>query len=111
GVRPTAPIPSHSDSPFQSTHPVRGATIQFALNAYALYRFQSTHPVRGATSGSFGFQAESVISIHAPREGCDHEVTVLLEDVAISIHAPREGCDIFRGLHNNLDSNFNPRTP
>ena len=78
---------------FQSTHPVRGATIQFALNAYALYRFQSTHPVRGATSGSFGFQAESVISIHAPREGCDHEVTVLLEDVAISIHAPREGCD------------------
>ena len=36
----------------------------------------------------------AVISIHAPREGCDKEpqYRVVLLD-AISIHAPREGCD------------------
>ena len=35
-----------------------------------------------------------LISIHAPREGCDFGVHVEAEPVVqISIHAPREGCD------------------
>ena len=34
---------------FQSTHPLRGATIQRAGLAAFLARFQSTHPLRGAT--------------------------------------------------------------
>ena len=33
--------------------------------------FQSTHPVRGATSCEKTKQMFGVISIHAPREGCD----------------------------------------
>ena len=33
--------------------------------------FQSTHPVRGATLGVMDVGDSTVISIHAPREGCD----------------------------------------
>ncbi len=37
---------------------------------------------------------EDLISIHAPREGCDHRRRLRLRpQAAISIHAPREGCD------------------
>ena len=34
-----------------------------------------------------------IISIHAPREGCDSVVTGMKPTLNISIHAPREGCD------------------
>ena len=35
--------------------------------------FQSTHPVRGATDGERQYRDDDGISIHAPREGCDRE--------------------------------------
>ena len=35
--------------------------------------FQSTHPVRGATVANHVEYLGIVISIHAPREGCDRE--------------------------------------
>ena len=55
---------------FQSTHPVRGATMgnQAIMD---MSEFQSTHPVRGATKHGAERRAEALISIHAPREGCD----------------------------------------
>ena len=34
-----------------------------------------------------------VISIHAPREGCDPRAEISNPFKFISIHAPREGCD------------------
>ena len=51
--------------------------------------FQSTHPVRGAT------------------------MTTKLNTfpVLISIHAPREGCDASRKQAEGKPRNFNPRTP
>ena len=44
---------------------------------------------------SFGFwNFDHLISIHAPREGCDaHPVPGEYRHPGISIHAPREGCD------------------
>ena len=33
--------------------------------------FQSTHPVRGATCVPVGGTVLALVSIHAPREGCD----------------------------------------
>ena len=51
--------------------------------------FQSTHPVRGATHQQHGHGQAAVISIHAPREGCD-----------LALRARRIGA-IY----------FNPRTP
>ena len=79
--------------PFQSTHPARGATWRSSrlrrpesdfnprtprgVRPPALSQhkggkqFQSTHPARGATPGSRYDRPHGVISIHAPREGCD----------------------------------------
>ena len=43
--------------------------------------------------------AHRLISIHAPREGCDNLSTKIFETVvSISIHAPREGCDFYHLL-------------
>ena len=82
-------------------------------------KFQSTHPARGATRRVSRVCVLCVISIHAPREGCDQAVQYLLYNSiafqsthpargatgwppchvrckTISIHAPREGCDLHR---------------
>ena len=56
--------------------------------------FQFTHPGRGATILLVLIFLTLIVSIHAPREGCDqtgHEHTCRER---VSIHAPREGCDI-----------------
>ena len=58
--------------PFQSTHPVRGATVKIVLETLNQL-FQSTHPVRGATVFHVECFVALVISIHAPREGCDSQ--------------------------------------
>ena len=50
--------------------------------------------MRGATSAGALETTRWLISIHAPREGCDsHIITPNDYDIDISIHAPREGCD------------------
>ena len=54
-----------------------------------LLLFQSTHPVRGATYDSRVFLQAGIISIHAPRAGCDTEHVLRHYDV----------------------TDFNPRTP
>ena len=62
--------------------------------AVAWIIFQSTHPVRGATVMVAASPDTKRISIHAPREGCDMTVRHSTpSSVTISIHAPREGCD------------------
>ena len=96
--------------------------------------FQSTHPVRGATSAGGGVMDNPIISIHAPRAGCDgiwlstwtakpifqstHPVrgatpsfAEMYDNRKISIHAPRAGCDIWWALVLMFISDFNPRTP
>ena len=100
---------------FQSTHPVRGATL-FAPSLTAFSGFQSTHPVRGATYKPCSCPIWIEISIHAPRAGCDLDIhnhlkeqdefqsthpvrgatnvsTGSADGSGISIHAPRAGCD------------------
>ncbi len=57
--------------------------------------FQSTLPVKGATLWFLLFLRHSSISIHAPREGSDCPARSREHDFAhISIHAPREGSDL-----------------
>ena len=89
GVRRSVP-PYHRKSViFQSTHPVWGATFYSVKGDKRCMRFQSTHPVWGATTAA----AE--------------QLPVLL----ISIHAPRVGCDKVMRRLSDIDTNFNPRTP
>ena len=42
---------------------------------------------------SSSFLVACLVSIHAPREGCDSLVTLVYFPTCVSIHAPREGCD------------------
>ena len=155
GVRPYSKYEVGTSSPFQSTHPVRGATacvhpaepcIQFQsthpvrgatpkwTREESQKIFQSTHPVRGATRCAYDLHAQRVISIHAPRAGCDRalrqqrEMTqaisihapragcdkrlgVGIDGVPISIHAPRAGCDAGQSPRVFSLAYFNPRTP
>ena len=117
GCDPT-PVRSHASfTPFQSTHPVRGATphlLQISCHAGISihapregcdrrrfrrlilgYEFQSTHPVRGATcpaSLPWIITRAEFQSTH-PVRGATIPLSVLLCGHLISIHAPREGCD------------------
>ena len=104
------------DEVFQSTHPLRGATIDnLAVTVVKLYfnprtpcgvrlpsiytlttpaEFQSTHPLRGATKAQTAPRSQSQISIHAPLAGCDFTTEKSsVESNNISIHAPLAGCD------------------
>ena len=73
--------------------------------------FQSTHPVWGATNWPLITKEDHMISIHAPRVGCDGDNPFCLTACSISIHAPRVGCDCrYRGQRLRR-RDFNPRTP
>ena len=136
---------------------MRGATP--LLTVLWLFRpFQSTHPMRGATKHQAADQFYTSISIHAPHAGCDDrsggslakisnfnprtpcgvrhfDLTLLIRfHFTISIHAPHAGCDsgtcaingsisAFQSTHpmrgatrtpsrrSSSVCDFNPRTP
>ena len=96
---------------FQSTHPLRGATLLQVRRHDPAQGFQSTHPLRGATAGQIGFYGIISISIHAPLAGCDARPAIGGQKGGISIHAPLAGCDhqLFQRFQGCLY--FNPRTP
>ena len=71
GCDPQPRIFRHGPASFQSTHPVRGATFYWDAKSTEEIIFQSTHPVRGATDVTDAELLDALISIHAPREGCD----------------------------------------
>ena len=56
---------------FQSTLPVRGATMTIPPSPWLPTAFQSTLPVRGATAMVAAGIFHRAISIHAPRAGSD----------------------------------------
>ena len=108
---------------FQSTHPLRDATIVDFAVFHSPIQFQSTHPLRDATSYVLPINTGISISIHAPLTGCDEtsiipltseqqfqsthplrDATVPMEKVKvtydISIHAPLTGCD--KGLRRTM---------
>ena len=73
---------------FQFTHPMWGATRVFkVVNKFG--GFQFTHPVWGATRYHQRIQYGTLVSIHAPRVGCDL---------------------IMKSIYQN-DKRFNSRTP
>ena len=89
---------------FQSTLPVRGATLG-VYRFLALKKFQSTLPVRGATSSTVLASWHPFISIHAPRAGSDNSNQPSEGIEAISIHAPRAGSDS-KNLQKNISLLF-----
>ena len=70
GRDPAIPQVEIKEDTFQSTRPVRGATLSLSVVTAATL-FQSTRPVRGATPPRYYDKLYDVISIHAPRAGRD----------------------------------------
>ena len=56
---------------FQSTRPLRGATLAVLLLCSMDLQFQSTRPLRGATRSMNKWYINGIISIHAPLAGRD----------------------------------------
>ena len=82
-----------TDSEFQSTHPVRGATADW--NGYQnTMTFQSTHPVRGATGAKKLVIGDWVFQSTHPVRGATVLINKPHQAINVSIHAPREGCDV-----------------
>ena len=78
-----------------SIHAPREGSDFFMMSSMSSQeKFQSTLPVRGATVSAYGGCGMKIISIHAPREGSDFSSRARARFPAISIHAPREGSDL-----------------
>ena len=73
--------------------------------------FQSTHPLRGATMDAEQLRRIWRISIHAPLAGCDCPFRGTGCWCGISIHAPLAGCDGIVDGDGLRIFHFNPRTP
>ena len=111
-----------------------GVRLQASPGPMTTAIFQSTHPLRGATLTDWICVTPMPISIHAPLAGCDCANSADDKGHDISIHAPLAGCDgcraapipgthVFQSTHPlrgataslmasvRLGRHFNPRTP
>ena len=96
---------------FQSTHPVRGATSNDGLDAGRAKHFNPRTPC-GVRRAPWRWPASSLAfqSTH-PVRGATLQTNSAVRYVLISIHAPRAGCDNTSGPASAPSTNFNPRTP
>ena len=124
----------HDHHKFQSTHPVWGATSRSCPLPPPLSNFNPRTPCGVRPSHSPLSFPHRLISIHAPRVGCDsiHDTILgIFRDFnprtpcgvrlrlgcvdrlhpLISIHAPRVGCDPISTKSSMAALHFNPRTP
>ena len=133
GARLNLHLPRCFACKFQSTRPMRGATVRVrdcrlldgvSIHAphagrdnssysleISLALFQSTRPMRGATTICRVHRRKPSVSIHAPRVGRDVEYVYNKYKGEVSIHAPRVGRDLFERLPELLRHGFNPRAP
>ena len=91
--------------------PPRGGRLDHNAVCAAHVVFQSTPPARGATLVIDQVWHRPDISLHAPREGGDHDFLSVRAADGISIHAPREGGDYARRQSGCTPQDFNPRPP
>ena len=101
----------HNNFLFQSTLPARGAT-RFACRFVRKSTFQSTLPARGATFCARASRADSLISIHAPREGSDGtRDSANFRAPNFNPRSPRGERRCRMHPHANSPLHFNPRSP
>ena len=111
GVRPPACAPLRGKAPFQSTHPMRGATPT-GVCGVCRWPISIHAPHAGCDRGCRVYPPAHGISIHAPHAGCDQAVELAGDLLrVISIHAPHAGCDARQSSRTWPAGYFNPRTP
>ena len=77
-----------------------GARRRVGDTVYTLLNFNPRTPCGVRPMGIEPYSAYDLISIHAPRAGCDRLCRQAVREEDISIHAPRAGCDItFWSVH------------
>ena len=76
-----------------------------------MVRFQSTRPVRGATITEIFRGVCHRVSIHAPHAGRDRASAAILTPSKVSIHAPHAGRDQCLWASARYHPCFNPRAP
>ena len=96
---------------FQSTRPVRGATVASTRTGSTCYNFNPRAPCGARQPQILRFCIDAQISIHAPRVGRDAEGGKLPAFLLISIHAPRVGRDDARGHYRGKRSIFQSTRP
>ena len=100
------------DKIFQSTLPVRGATLRRNISYEYLTDFNPRSPCGERLIGLPKTFIYAVISIHAPRAGSDKgAVNPLVSEYNISIHAPRAGSDIFNSPESSFKHRFQSTLP
>ena len=93
GATSSSAFSATNTTAFQFTHPLRGATTD-SDGCYTFVWFQFTHPLRGATGLALNNVIKLNVSIHTPLAGCDSTVNTSSTAVAcVSIHTPLAGCD------------------
>ena len=96
---------------FQSTLPVRGATLSYDPLVRVPGDFQSTLPVRGATKSAIQTVPPTPFQSTLPVRGATRILADHINYLQISIHAPREGSDQGPSEERGGRTYFNPRSP
>ena len=98
---------------FQSTHPMRDATVNFDIVILIALYFNPRIPcgMRRKYGHAFEYFFQD-ISIHASHAGCDMSLSIIRTlRRNISIHASHAGCDDPGAVSKYGKENFNPRIP
>ena len=111
GVRLGAAELGYIGVAFQFTHPGRGATNFGSAGSRHSRCFNSRTPggVRHVTEG-MEWMPQTFQFTH-PGRGATRRVLPLPHATMVSIHAPREGCDLMHAETTITDDSFNSRTP
>ena len=96
---------------FQSTLPVKGATVHFEQGANKYTEFQSTLPVKGATSSRCSVNGRFLFQSTLPVKGATGTSVFVCVPKLISIHAPGKGSDTKPGLGSSVNSTFQSTLP
>ena len=134
GCDPVREITNWQAIVFQSTHPLRGATLFWSMadfiesisihaplagcdvtertSSIACTGFQSTHPLRGATASVRYFVTLPGLfqSTHPLRGATAHDAAPRVR-LCISIHAPLAGCDEMGDMFTNVGVIFQSTHP
>ena len=112
GVRPAAASATCGRKIFQSTHPLRGATVEGGITVVESWLFQSTHPLRGATPPRFlSIGGKPFQSTHPLRGATRWRRTHADARSKFQSTHPLRGATCWTRPSARRTGNFNPRTP
>ena len=110
GARRRACVLVKSGKVFQSTRPMRGATMATSGSGSPLWSFNPRAPC-GARQGAFRICEQCYVSIHAPHAGRDQHSPLTHVASSVSIHAPHAGRDLHFPLFPSLQDAFQSTRP